>query len=133
VSYSFALTANYSANPTLFDPLLLLIATAADQQLVRYLEIPEVENRIPRAKMPMRLKATPQERQRLIKYSDCRDMPFLLSNQTVPHVAFRREPTAAAVRCNRTNGFHKPCLFPRREPSVSPVAPDTGRTMRPVG
>ena len=46
----------------LFHPLLTLIATATDRPLAHHLEYLKEENRILRARIPKRIRTTPEER-----------------------------------------------------------------------
>jgi putative transposase len=52
----------------LFQSLLLLLASATDRALARYVEYLKTENRILRDKLPQRITVTPRERQRLLKF-----------------------------------------------------------------
>ena len=51
----------------LLHPLLLLLARATENELVRYIEYLKGENRILRSKLPKRIAVTPAERTRLVK------------------------------------------------------------------
>jgi putative transposase len=51
----------------LFQPLLLLLATATDRELARMVEYLKAENRVLRGKLPKRIEVTPQEKRRLVK------------------------------------------------------------------
>jgi hypothetical protein len=46
---------------------------------------------------------------------------------------YSREPTAAAARCNQTNGFHKTCFFQGVNLPFLRLQRTRDRTMRPVG
>jgi putative transposase len=52
----------------LFHPLLVLIASATEQELARHVQYLKEENRILRDKLPKRLPLTDQERRRLVKF-----------------------------------------------------------------
>src|SRR5438132_2754309 len=52
----------------LFQPLLLLLASATDRELARHIQYLKEENRILRGKLPQRITVTPRERQRLLRF-----------------------------------------------------------------
>ena len=51
----------------LLHPLLLLLARAAEKDLVLYIEYLKAENRMLRSKLPTRINVTPAERAKLMK------------------------------------------------------------------
>jgi len=53
--------------PHLFQPFLTLLATASDSALARQVEYLKAENRVLRAKLPVRIKVTVAERQEMVK------------------------------------------------------------------
>ena len=52
----------------LYHSFLLLLASATDKQLVRYLQFLKAENRILRSKLPRRIPVSLQERRQLLKF-----------------------------------------------------------------
>ena len=52
----------------IYHPLLALIASAADNELAKYVEYLKNENKILRARIPGQIHTTYQERQTLMKY-----------------------------------------------------------------
>jgi putative transposase len=59
----------YTINSGIFQELLLLIGKMVHSQLVRQIEYLKVENQILRKKVGKRIKITPSERRRLIKFA----------------------------------------------------------------
>jgi hypothetical protein len=53
--------------PSLFHPLLALIASATDKELARYVEYLKEENKILRARIPGQIHTRVDERERLLK------------------------------------------------------------------
>lgn len=53
--------------PRLLHPLLLLIARASEEELVRMVEFLKAENRMPRDRLPKRIELTTAERAKLLK------------------------------------------------------------------
>lgn len=51
----------------LFQPFLLLLATAKDRLLARQVQFLKTENQILRSRLPKRIKVTPAERRRLLR------------------------------------------------------------------
>jgi len=66
---SLGFIANYdnSMSATIFYPLLALIASATNNELVRYVEFLKEENRILRSRIPGQVHTTAEERSQLIK------------------------------------------------------------------
>jgi putative transposase len=54
--------------PTIFHPLLALIASATDRELAKYIQFLKEENKILRARVPGQIHTRPDERERLIKF-----------------------------------------------------------------
>jgi len=52
----------------LFHSFLVLLAKATDRQLAGHIQFLKVENEIPRSKLPKRIRVTPAERKRLLKF-----------------------------------------------------------------
>ena len=52
----------------LYHSFLLLLASATDKQLARYLQFLKAENRILRWKLPRRIPVSLQERRQLLKF-----------------------------------------------------------------
>ena len=53
---------------TLFQSFLLLLARATDKELARQVQFLKIENEILCSKLPSRIRVTPQEKQRLLKF-----------------------------------------------------------------
>ena len=52
----------------LFHPLLVLIASATDRELAKYVQFLKEENKILRARIPGEIHTKPEERQRLLEF-----------------------------------------------------------------
>lgn len=54
--------------PKMFHPLLALIASSTNNELIKYVEYLKRENKLLRARLPKQIHTTYEERQTLIKY-----------------------------------------------------------------
>lgn len=54
--------------PSIFHPLLALIASATDSELAKYVEYLKYENKILRSRLPKQVHTTTEERSTLLKY-----------------------------------------------------------------
>ena len=89
--------------PRFIQPLLLLLARLTDRQLAGVVQYLKAENEILRSKLPKRIKVTPRERQRLLRFgrpigTAIKDVITIVSPRTFARWLKAEEPGARPRR-----------------------------------
>jgi putative transposase len=89
-----------------FNRLLLLLAQASDRQLAKHVQYLKVENRILRDKLPTRIRLSPREKQRLVKFgkplgAGIRDLITIVSPRTFQRWLAGDKPAAEPAKTGR--------------------------------
>lgn len=119
----------YTDISNLYHPLLVLIATATENELAKIIQYLKEENRIPREKAPERISLIDLERQRLVRFGLTLGAAIREVVTIVHHRTFQRwvaKTNGSASPRNTSNKVGRPRTQQELREMVVKIAKETG-------